>query len=481
MARFSDYFRLGQSQYQLDFVDIPLETDVRLYVDPFAIGALSDPWSEQANDLIVSYFEVILRLTAAGRHTQAIGLLSRLSEPNQTHLGLSTREPAGRSLGRSGASAIHTKLLGSKALRSGLLQDLSDCELLVPGVGRDKISDVATNIIFGPLFEFTKSQCDFHGIPTRPVAQVLWDAAAERWKSVYVQLPVVKQAGGESAVVLVPKYIVRLDLAYDTREYYQGHILDFLQAEYVNAGDSLVTLLKNGRKRVYKKDIAVRHPPSSEFIVKFSTEHPEVLQQYRSSVEDPGPVPDPVIESREPDPREFDPLEALASIIRIRPGNAGATQYHRAVKGLLTALFYPQLTRFEVEQEINEGRKRLDILADNVATKGFFASLRPRYDIPSPYVPFECKNYSQDLANPEIDQMIGRLSARRGKLGIIVCRRVDDRGTLLKRCKDALHDQGVVVLFLDDLDLEAMVHALVDAGLAGVDSHLHDRIREVLL
>jgi hypothetical protein len=35
--RFSDYFGISKGQSQLDFVDVPLDTDIELYVDPYAL------------------------------------------------------------------------------------------------------------------------------------------------------------------------------------------------------------------------------------------------------------------------------------------------------------------------------------------------------------------------------------------------------------------------------------------------------------
>lgn len=83
-----------------------------------------------------------------------------------------------------------------------------------------------------------------------------------------------------------------------------------------------------------------------------------------------------------------------------------ATDYHRAVEALLSALFYPSLAYPDVEQEIHEGRKRIDISYMNIAQRGFFHWVADHYSAPHIYV--ECKNYKGDPANPELDQLAGR-------------------------------------------------------------------------
>jgi hypothetical protein len=61
---------------------------------------------------------------------------------------------------------LNDHLSTSKAVSSGKLRDLGEFELLVPGIGSDKISDLAINVIRGELTAYTKEQCDLYGIPT---------------------------------------------------------------------------------------------------------------------------------------------------------------------------------------------------------------------------------------------------------------------------------------------------------------------------
>ena len=60
MPRFSEYFKLGLSQPELDFVDISNEFDTPVYVDPYAIEIQDDAWAAHASDYIRVFFKEVL-------------------------------------------------------------------------------------------------------------------------------------------------------------------------------------------------------------------------------------------------------------------------------------------------------------------------------------------------------------------------------------------------------------------------------------
>ncbi|KQN14348.1 hypothetical protein ASE89_11630 [Sphingomonas sp. Leaf30] len=75
-------------------------------------------------------------------------------------------------------------------------------------------------------------------------------------------------------------------------------------------------------------------------------------------------------------------------------------------------------------------------------------------------VMIECKNYSHDIANPELDQLIGRFDPRRGRFGMLFCREVTNKGRLADRCADAYRSaQGAIIVLTDEDVIEAL-----DAG-----------------
>ena len=145
----------------------------------------------------------------------------------------------------------------------------------------------------------------------------------------------------------------------------------------------------------------------------------------------------------------------LAAVLAVPPGTSSATDYHRAVEKLLSALLYPSLSSPKLEQALNEGRKRVDIRYVNIAAEGFFKWLPGT----NPYIFVECKNYSADPKNPEVDQLIARFSPKRGRFGILLCRSIVDRKLIDQRSRDAANaDQGYIIV-LDDADLRRLVDA----------------------
>jgi hypothetical protein len=457
MTRVSEHFALGLSQPQLDFVDVDVETDTALYVDPHALRQLRTEWGRECVDLLRAYFGCVLDAIRSGDNARARELLGQLREPNQTRLGLSRGLPAGHALGRELAEDVREQLTRSAALRTGLIKDLEDTILMIPLIGRDLISDITTNVIRKPLIRYTQDTCEDLGIPIdeNVSAGPVWDPATEEWSAGYADLPWV----GRHALLLVPKVIVRRRMDFEADDYYDRYIIPFLQEEEIRAGTELVRLLKGtGEPRVDKKDVKEKYPKGKAFNEAMTRAHPQLLRSYRRAKgrHAPPAIPhDALAGITGTPPPDFDAL--LAAITAITPGNAGAGRYHRAVEALLTPLFYPSLTGLLHEAEIHAGRKRIDIRFDNTANDGFFDWLGGRYT--APYVFTECKNYAEDPHNPALDQLAGRFSPRRGNFGLLVCRTIADKDTFAARCRDTADDGRGFIIGLDDADLGELVAA----------------------
>jgi hypothetical protein len=459
--RVSEYYRLDRTQPTLDFVDVDIHGDVRVFVDPRALRLVHSEWGDECVALIQDFFGTVLSCIGDGRNARAQVLLKYLREPNETHLGLSRGRARGRAVGSESAQDVWQVLSTSEAIKSGLLEDLEDTILMVEGISSDIISDITTNIIREPLIHYTQEMAAYYGIPLVPEVNSgpLWDPETQQWRSGFVALPVTRWG----KLLLVPKVIVRRRLDYDADEYYRHYLLEYLREVELSANTELVRLLKDGRPHVTKKDLSEKYGSGKRVIVLETLRHPEVLEKYRRDkrrVFLPPLSHDEIAESQGTPTPDWEGL--LAAVVATPAGREAYTLFENVAESLLTALFYPALTNPQVQREIHEGRKRVDITYTNVATKGFFHWLGMHY--PAPHIFVECKNYRRELGNPELDQISGRFSPSRGQVGIIVCRGFEDKLAFMQRCRDTATDQRGFIIAIDDSDLSAMVTARTSQG-----------------
>lgn len=406
-TRLSKHFALGRSQPTLDFVDVDVRGDVALFIDPRALLLDESDWGHECVSLLQHFFGEVLALIKAGANPSA--LLGQLREPNETRLGLSKGRAHGHGLGPELAYEVGSALSRSEAARTGLLQDLEDTILMVPGVGPDLISDIATNVIREPLLNYTREMAEEYGLPLVPDVYVgpIWSPSRRQW----IQRLESAVMADDRPLVLVPKAIVRLDLDYDADEYLRHFIIPRLQAEEIDAASGLVHLLKDGTPRVDVKDVIEKYGRTKADIERLTLERPELLDAYRKAKEDVHPPlsHDALAFDQGESTPDWDAL--LNAVVSTPSGNDDASRYHDAVKDLLTALLYPALTSPRKEVRLNDGRKRVDIVFTNIAKSGFFHWLGDHFAAPHIFV--ECKNYEGDPGNPELDQLGGRFSPRR--------------------------------------------------------------------
>ncbi len=151
------------------------------------------------------------------------------------------------------------------------------------------------------------------------------------------------------------------------------------------------------------------------------------------------------------------------------------------VAGILELCFYPSLIAPRLEAPLHDGRKRIDITFDNAATRGFFHRLHDVCGIPSAYIMIECKDYSRDINNPELDQLAGRFGVNRGRVGLLVSTTIDDLDTLILRCADAYKDGRGLLIPLCDADLHQMLNNRLNGVSEPYEGLLSDRLRHITM
>ena len=161
-------------------------------------------------------------------------------------------------------------------------------------------------------------------------------------------------------------------------------------------------------------------------------------------------------------------------------GRRDAASYHDHISELLQAIFDGVLVNPRKEQDLQAKIRRVDIMFDNEAEKGFFRDLGSRHRLKADYIPFECKNYSGDLGTPEYDQLSGRLDAMTSQVGFLVMREVTNWERAREHCQSKLRKKEFVIL-LDDSDISAMFSLRKNGNIRGLDRLLADKLRSLKL
>lgn len=477
--KISERFNLEKSQYELDFVDIDTNMDMPLFLDPYFISKQGFPLAEEAFLSLKSYFDFLLKLLRQGKRAEARELFSYLGESNEVCLGMSKGIPAGHGMGPMDADKIFKSLVESKAFETGLMEDIEDCRIFVPNVDRDKVSDMTANIIRKQLINYTQEQCELWGIPlTDGISSGhFWDSKSKTWENDYTKMLVIDG----KKYILVPKRIVSFSREYTSEEYFQQFVLSYMQNEHLRLNSPLVRVRKDKSRYVTKKDIKERdikfNGIDKEWLADFTLKHPDVFADFKNKTI--GKIL-PITNEDIFQIKVSDVIDYLQEKLKKIPaGNKHATEYHHTILGIMELLFYPNLAMPTIEQEIHDGRKRIDIVFSNCAEKGFFKRLTD--DMPCRFIMIECKNYKDDIKNPELDQLAGRFSPNRGKFGISACRKIEDFDLYIKRCADTFRDDRGLIIPLTDDDFIMMLDSFEENGADKCEEILQKRYQDVAL
>lgn len=343
--RFSEQFGLRRGQAELDFVDIPLNTDIRVFIDPWALTTAHTPWSDDAHQLARLFFQRVLDRLRAGDRAGARQLLTHLKEDNRTRLGYSARNPQGTGLGDDRAGPFLDALADSVAFTSGQIEDIEDTALFVEGIGFDIVSDMLTNVLREKLAQYTQDQCRLWGITTPKAENLRVWRDGVGWTLVTMNLPV----RGRETLLLVPRSIVRKDLSLQAQQY----LTDFID-NYVDPGNrpAIAALEKmlQGERKTKKSGKTQRGETRSDLakkglkptMAKITKEFPEALTGYKSRAREKRPILTAAeLEGIHPHQRDAGRSGIIAEMRNAANNADDAMAFVRRVVGGFIAAFHP--------------------------------------------------------------------------------------------------------------------------------------------
>lgn len=237
------------------FVDVVLETDNKLFVDPSALrNHGGDARKHRAHRLVLTFFTEVLRCRFSSSPTdlaKGLSLLEPLHEPNETRLGFSRSGLQGHAFGDELAERLWDTLATNPACVHAVLTKLEDVPLFIRQVGPDLISDLTTRVVFEELADFTQQMMATYpslAATTTSLPSPVWEPGTATWKVKTFTLP---QSKGRQ-LLLIPRDWVGWRLLMTPQQFFNLYATTYVQVEqttYASDGRRLAPSKKAIRRQ----------------------------------------------------------------------------------------------------------------------------------------------------------------------------------------------------------------------------------------
>lgn len=223
----SDYWNKGIKGHQYyDFIDVVVNDDNLLFIDPLLIEIASDEWCKEANATVKSFFDEFYKVYREKDMVKKRELLSHAGEQNGTRFGYGCGDN-GKGNTVNGLLEIFTPL---EQLLSEIstMKKAGDLSLLIPDFAEDGLSDLLTNILHEKLNKFTLQQMKKYEVESNESLPFwTWDRKGVCWKK--IERPSYCIDGQE--LLIVPKHVVRKKYLFSISQYFNRIILEHIREE----------------------------------------------------------------------------------------------------------------------------------------------------------------------------------------------------------------------------------------------------------
>lgn len=424
--RFTEFHDVFVPQAELDFAIPFLDEDIPLYVDPFLLWRSPGLQDKGLHQVILGAFNNLGALSRSGNQEQAIQQLIAASECDEVGLGTSATKKGTR-IGRAKAVEVLSLFERIPYYRDHGFRHFEEIQLFVDGIGKDRISDIASNFIKSFLIDYTAQECKTFGVELkRAVVPNVYNPSSRMFENVETEVPVHPKTG--LPVLLVPKRWLRHVpwISYDT------YFRDFCpQDNIAHEGEELTRV----RVQTYNRD--------NYGVVDAYVQARE--RSFEDCKNDPLFSQIPVLSAR----------RKLAAMKKLPTGKDGGADiaYEKLIGELLPSLLYPQLDFAQEQARTDSGVSIRDLIFYNSRTHPFLQELMTDYG--SRQITFEMKNVKA-IESKHVDQLNRYLKDNLGNFGVFVTRNPLQKARFSSTV-DLWSGQRKVIVALTDVDIEQMV------------------------
>jgi hypothetical protein len=429
----NDVFGLNLLQREVDFVLPRLDGDLPLCIDPFLLYKSRQPELLEAHSQLLAIFRQVFAAFEAKDPARAAALVD-FPEASEIRLGYAKAGNSGRGMGSTLGRLVVETLESSPTLVRRGLRHVEELQLFSVGIGPDRISDLAGNVLKDFLISYTKRQAEIWKIPTSivPLSHI-WQIEDGQWVDRYDEVPMDPVTS--LPILLVPRWIVR-------------------RLPWINYGDyEASTLRAHLSPRSGRGGSGVSKPAG----VALSRQDVSLVDRYVTTKERNAASARPTGSSSVA-PADTGPAALLLSeLASVTPGRPDAYRFQRLILRAINELFEPDLVDGREQVRTEAGIEIRDVVFSNDSDLPFLRYLANNHG--SHVIVFECKNKLR-LDTNDVNQLANYLGDPMGYTGILLSRGAAP-DSVMRKCiatyvKSTPHR---VVLVLTDSDIEAMYAA----------------------
>lgn len=421
--RLVDYFNIPLTQEEADFAIPFLDEDIPLFLDPFLLWKSPSQLDNALHGTVVNSFNYLGVLTNKGEVDAAKSILVNLSECNEAGLGMS-KSKKGLRISNNAANDVLELFKSIPQIKKGGFTHFEEIQLYVGNVSKDRISDIACNLLKSFLIDFTQSQCGKYGIPMQKFNSVDYFCnKTNRFVSESVSLPY--NPDRNTAILLIPKRWLRFLPWINYEDYYKNSFVKI-----------------NEEHMMGKASVLDYNRQNYDMVMAYVSERERSQANCKN---DPLFKQIPILSAK----------RTIGNITKLPTGktdNADMKYEDETVK-LLASLMYPHLDFAQEQSRTESGSLIRDLIFYNNCSYPFLSELYKDYDCKQ--IVFEMKNVAE-VSREHINQLNRYLSGQFGRFGIIVTRN-EIKKNIFQNTIDLWSGQRKCILCLTDEDLKLMV------------------------
>ena len=274
---FSKKVGLKEKQDQLDFVDVRLDRDNVLFIDPILIRMSHNGICRKMMQTIDDYFDYLYSAYRECNTREKENAYQHANEVNATRLGYG-RGDNGNGNTVEGLLSKFCEL--EQLTKIETVSTAEDLVIFIKNFAEDGLSDLLTNIIQKELYDYTNAMFKKYNIKYNDQCSFWsWDSKTHNWKY-YNNLPAYNPGNGR--LLLVPKEIVSKSYLFSISNYLWRELLERLKkAKTVTIQGKEIS---QSKKSLHKQLIGDDKDFERKAVLEDIQRNPEYLDTYHKNL-----------------------------------------------------------------------------------------------------------------------------------------------------------------------------------------------------